>query len=135
MGHTRSEIFELINPICQSEKIFLIEVVIHGSVKGNMVRVIVDTEEGVTLHQCQQLSKNISDLFYRRDLFEGNYRLEVTSPGLDKPLQEPYEYKRNIGKQIKVNYHIQKELNFNSIIYCLIGRFKIAQFCKFKSSN
>ena len=104
MNNTRSEIQALIQPLCDSENIILSDVSLQGGAGNTIVKVIVDTEDGITLNQCQLLSKQISDLFYRKDMFKGQYRLEVTSPGIHKPLKESYEFKRNIGKQLKVNY-------------------------------
>jgi len=104
MGNKESEIYQLIEPICQSEDIYLSDVSLHGSSKNTIIKIIVDTENGVTLNQCQELSKKISDIFYRRDLFQNKYRLEVSSPGITKPLEHSYEFKRNIGKQLEVNY-------------------------------
>ena len=94
----------MIEPICQSENIYLSDVSLHRSSKNTIIKIIVDTENGVTLNQCQELSKKISDIFYRRDLFQNKYRLEVSSPGITKPLEHSYEFKRNIGKQLEVNY-------------------------------
>lgn len=109
MSSKETEIFQLIEPVCNDQGIFLSDISIHSGGKNTTVKVIVDTEPGVTLNQCQELSKKIADIFYRRDMFKGAYRLEVSSPGINKPLEQPYEYKRNIGKQLKVNYFKGKD--------------------------
>ncbi|TFG96826.1 MAG: hypothetical protein E4H13_11705, partial [Calditrichales bacterium] len=67
--------------------------------------VIVDTDTGVTLDQCQILSRKIADLFFQKEVFgDGYYRLEVMSPGVNKNLEAPYEFKRSIGKMLKVKF-------------------------------
>jgi len=104
MGNKESEIYQLIEPICQSENIYLSDVSLHGGDRNTIIKIVVDTENGITLNQCQGLSKNILDIFYRRDLFQDKYRLEVSSPGITKPLEHSYEFRRNIGKQLEVNY-------------------------------
>ncbi len=104
MVNKESEIYQLIEPICQSENIYLSDVSLLGGGKNTMIKVIVDTEDGITLNQCQKLSKKVLDIFYRKDLFQEKYRLEVSSPGITKPLEHPYEFRRNIGNQLKVNY-------------------------------
>ena len=98
------KIHQLILPLCREEHIYLNSVSVAGGGKHTIIRVIVDTDNGITLGECQVLSQKISDIFYRRDIFKGAYRLEVSSPGINKPLEHDFEYKRNIGKQIKVNY-------------------------------
>jgi ribosome maturation factor RimP len=74
------------------------------------VKVIVDTESGITLAQCQGLSKKISDIFFREDMFRGDYRLEVSSPGTNKPLEKSFEFRRSIGKDLIVNYLYEGEI-------------------------
>jgi ribosome maturation factor RimP len=105
MPVSEEKIYQLIAPLCLEEKIHFYTSSIFGSGKNSVVRVVVDTDTGITLGQCQELSKKIADIFYRKDVFQGSYRLEVTSPGVNKPLEHDFEYKRNIGRQIKLNYH------------------------------
>jgi len=112
MSSKEKEIYQLIEPTCQEENIYLSDVSIHSGGKASNVKIIVDTDSGITLNQCQDLSKKIADIFYRKDVFKGAYRLEVSSPGINKPLEQPYEYKRNIGKQLKVNYQKGDEKSF-----------------------
>lgn len=109
MDNFEDEIRQLIEPICMEDSFILYDVAIQGTGKNRIIKIIADTETGVTLDQCHMLSRKISDLFYRKDLFNGDYCLEVSSPGTSKPLQEPYEYKRSIGKNLKVNYREGEE--------------------------
>ena len=64
MGSIEDKLFELIQPLCNEEKIYLEEVSLHGGGRNRLVKVIVDTESGITLAQCQNLSNKISDMFY-----------------------------------------------------------------------
>ena len=104
MGSIEDKLFKLIQPLCDEEKIFLEDISLQGDSRNKLVKIIVDTESGVTLYECQSLSKKISDIFFRKDLFQGNYRLEVSSPGTDKPLEKPFEFRRNVGKNLIVHY-------------------------------
>ena len=104
MNITESEIRSYIKDICQTENVYLLNVDIMGGGRSRQVRVSVDTDDGITLDQCQHISKEISDLFYRKDIYEDGYNLEVSSPGIDKPLEHDFEYKRNIGRNLTVVY-------------------------------
>ncbi len=104
MDSFEDNIRQLIEPICIEESVIFYDVTIQGTGKNRIIKIIADTETGVTLNQCHVLSRKISDLFYRKDLFNGDYRLEVSSPGTSKPLQEPYEYRRSLGKNLKIIY-------------------------------
>jgi ribosome maturation factor RimP len=104
MKAMEKEIFSYIDPLCINTGAYLQAVSIHGAGKDRIIRVTVDTDKGITLDECQMLSSKISDYFYRKNIFEGNYRLEVTSPGAEKPLEYDYEFKRNIGRRVEIEY-------------------------------
>jgi ribosome maturation factor RimP len=110
MASINEKLYELIRPLCEEDGIFLEEVSLHSGGKNRLVKVIVDTEGGITLSQCQDLSKRISDIFFRKDIFKGDYRLEVSSPGTNKPLEKPFEYRRSIGKDLTVAYYQDGEV-------------------------
>jgi ribosome maturation factor RimP len=98
----RHQLKQEIEPVCRKINIFLFDIMVNRDKQQLIVKIIADTEAGITLGQCQQLSEEVSDLIYRRNLITQAYRLEVSSPGIDKPLQFPYEYRRNIGRNLLV---------------------------------
>jgi len=110
MSNINEKIYELVRPLCEEDNVLLEEVSLHGGGNNRLIKVIVDTESGITLSQCQNLSKKISDIFFRKDIFQGQYRLEVSSPGTNKPLEKPFEFRRSIGKDLTVTYHRNGEL-------------------------
>jgi len=114
-----NKLIEHIRTICDTNKYILINASVHGHKNKQNIKVVADTVEGITLEQCQNLSREISDIIFRKDLIFGNYNLEVTSPGVDKPLQQDYEFIRNIGKNLKVEY-----LNEESKSVELVGELK-----------
>jgi len=70
---------------------------------GDMVlRILVDTAEGVTLGQCEEINRELSDLFDNENIIENHYILEVSSPGLDRHLKSDSDFIRLIGKGILV---------------------------------
>jgi ribosome maturation factor RimP len=109
MGNIEEKLYKLIQPLCDEEGIYLEDLSLHGGGKNRLVKVIVDTESGITLSQCQILSRKISDIFFRKDMFQGDYRLEVSSPGTTKPLRKSFEFRRSIGKELNVNYRKDDE--------------------------
>ena len=105
MTGLKSKIVSLVEPLCKSKEIILRDVSLAGREQNINIKIIVDTESGITLSECQELSKDISDLFYQKDMIKGRYNLEVSSPGLERPLQDLFEYRRNIGRDLKVIYN------------------------------
>ena len=95
---------EHIKEICNDLGFKFIEASIHGHKNKQNIKIIADTEKGISLKECQKLSREISDIIFRKDLIFSDYRLDVSSPGLYKALQFDYEYKRNIGRDLVVTY-------------------------------
>lgn len=67
------------------------------------LRVTIDREEGVTVDDCAAASRMLGQLIEREALANGDYVLEVQSPGLDRPLKTADDYRRSLGKRVKVN--------------------------------
>ena len=103
------EIRTFIEPICREEQVYLIDAQVHGAGHGRIIRIVVDTDRGITLNQCEDLSRKFADIFFRKNLYGGNYRLEVSSPGVEKSLEADYEFVRNIGRDLKLEYIAENE--------------------------
>lgn len=91
-----------IEPVVEEENLELVDLEFSGVGPTSVLRVYVDRSAGVTVDQCAHLSRKISDLLDMDDLIPGRYRLEVSSPGLDRPLVSGADFKRKIGKKVKV---------------------------------
>lgn len=77
---------------------------VHAELKGGVLRLFVDKPEGVTLADCQLVSKQVSALLDVLDFGTGRYVLEVSSPGLDRQLYRPQDYERFAGRLARVTY-------------------------------
>ena len=95
---------DLVLPILEDRGVDLIDIELKGGSGSQLLRFIVDIEGGITLDQCVELSREISDLLDTQDLIAGRYRLEVSSPGLDRPLKTERDFKRNLGRKVRINY-------------------------------
>ncbi len=73
-----------------------------GQPGGNVLRVYIDKEGGVQLDDCTAVSHQLSGVLDVEDPIPGNYNLEISSPGLDRPLFEPAHYQRCIGQQVNI---------------------------------
>lgn len=69
---------------------------------GSLVRVYIDTESGVDLDDCERVSRAAAALLDVEDPLKGHYTLEISSPGLDRPLFTPEQYQRFVGEQVTV---------------------------------
>ncbi len=69
---------------------------------GGLLRVYIDSEQGIKLDDCQAVSHQISGVLDVEDPIAGNYNLEISSPGLDRPLFKASDYQRFAGSQVKI---------------------------------
>src|SRR5690242_9957439 len=89
---------ELVAPVLAAEGLELFDC----EVKPGLLRVTVDGPGGVTIDRLGQLSQRISRLLDERDPIVERYTLEVTSPGLERPLRTPEHFRRAIGTVVTV---------------------------------
>lgn len=71
---------------------------------GWVLRLFIDREDGVSLDDCSKVSREISDYLDVEDIIEQSYHLEVSSPGLERPLRNLGDFKRFCGKKARVKF-------------------------------
>jgi ribosome maturation factor RimP len=74
--------------------------------RRSVFRIYIDNESGVTLDGCSKVSRQISAMLDVEDPIQGEYTLEISSPGLNRPLFELAHYQKQIDKRIKVHLRI-----------------------------
>ncbi len=99
---TVEQLEKIIGPICRENNIYLVELKIKGSTRKPVYQVFVETDQGITLNQCEQLSREIQDALDMDEHLSNDYRLDVSSPGIDRNLVYDFDFRKNIGKKLKV---------------------------------
>ncbi len=105
MFHTaelKEKITELAGQVAEDEGIELYDVVVLGAGRKTLVRVIIDKESGVTVGDCERISRGLEALLDVEDLIKTPYMLEVSSPGLDRPLTKMKDFERSRGKLARI---------------------------------
>jgi ribosome maturation factor RimP len=97
---------DLIEPTLKGRDIELVDVEYKKTGKTWSLRVFIDKNQGVTVDDCQRLSREIEDLIAIHELIADRYVLEVSSPGLDRPLKKETDFIRNKGKQVLVKTYL-----------------------------
>nr|BCX00351.1 MAG: ribosome maturation factor RimP [Bacteroidota bacterium] len=92
----------IMREILHGRPYYLVEVAVRGFRNGRVVTIYVDTERGITADECAALSLEVEQRLDLEDFIEGRYRLEVSSPGVDRPLQWPWQYRKNVGRLLRV---------------------------------
>lgn len=100
---TEEAVFEHVREIVARElpHAFIVDIALHRS-KRSLFHIAVDTDSGITMDECVLLTRRIGHWMDESNAFDFPYRMEVTSPGIDKPLRFPRQYPKNIGRGIKV---------------------------------
>ena len=73
-----------------------------SSGKRSRLRIYIDKQEGVTIDDCEAVSREVGDVLDAQDVFGGGYTLEVSSPGLDRILFKEEQFTVNIGAMVDV---------------------------------
>jgi ribosome maturation factor RimP len=73
-----------------------------ASGRRNLLRVFIDKPEGVTVGDCERVSRELSVLLDVEEPIRGRYVLEVSSPGMDRRLHLPAHYRANVGRAVEV---------------------------------
>lgn len=81
--------------------VFLVEIAMRGRVGARIIEVFLDHDDGIGVDQLAALSRQIGLLLDASDLVDGKYRLDVSTPGVDRPLV-PRQLPRNIGRKLRL---------------------------------
>lgn len=93
---------EIIRPLLEMEQVHLVELEVHGKSGNQVVNIYADTDQGITLAEITRLTREINDLLDMHDVIPGFYRLNVSSPGVERPLKALWEFRKNLGRELRV---------------------------------
>ena len=87
----------------------LVDIELKQAKSEKLVRIFVDRPGGISLDDLQSVSEEVSAILDAEDPIEGHYTLEVSSPGLDRPLRGEADYRRFVGKLAKLSSYVPVE--------------------------
>jgi len=99
---TQAEVLALLEPAVAALGYELVDLELRVGRGHGLVRLFIDAENGITLDDCEKVSREVSALLDVEDPIPGDYNLEVSSPGLDRKLVRPVDYDRFAGCRVKV---------------------------------
>lgn len=98
------KIAEVAESVLATTDFFLIDVEIKGGDVPEVWISIDGVERGVNMDECAEISNEISFLMDAHDIFSGQYRINVSSPGLSRPLVDLRQYPKNKGRKARIKY-------------------------------
>lgn len=110
----KAKISEIAASAAEKNNLFLIEVVIRGHDRNRVIEVYYDSTRDLDAETCAMLSRELNDEIEQKGLINSPYRLEVSSPGVDRPLKYPGQYPKHLNRSFDIVYkdaEDEKKLN------------------------
>ena len=91
--------------------------------KQALLRVYIEAEQGVSVEDCEKVSRQVSGILDVEDPIPGEFTLEVSSPGMDRPLFTQPQFEANVGEQVKLRlrYAFEGRRNFKGLLVGVEG--------------
>ena len=105
----KNKILPEIEKAVQNAGLMLVDLVIRGKDNNRIIEIFVDGDDFVTTKVCTDLSREIGEVFDKADLISSKYRLEVSSPGIGRPLKYLRQYKKNLDKHFEIEFAEENE--------------------------
>lgn len=96
------EIWSLIEPVVSGLGYEVVDIEFRPHSSNGLLRVYIDQEKGIQLEDCEAVSRQLSAMLDVEDPIPGHFNLEVSSPGLDRPLRKAEDFERFIGEMVKI---------------------------------
>ena len=110
--------FELISPILEENHFELVDVEYVKEAGNWYLRGYIDKPGGITVNDCETVSRAFSDKLDEDDFIEDSYIMEISSPGLDRPLKKEKDFARSVGKLVEIRTYrpIEKQKEFCGVL-------------------
>ncbi|MBN1470289.1 MAG: ribosome maturation factor RimP [Syntrophaceae bacterium] len=114
----KEKIRQLAEPVVASEGMELIHVECIKMHTRWIIRLFLDKEAGITLDDCTNISNQLGDIFDIREIINGSYTLEVSSPGFDRPISRDEDFLkyRNFRVDVRTGIKVEGSKNFHGLL-------------------
>ena len=100
----KETIIQYLEPLLDTEKYFVVDILVSPSKINQKITILIDTDEGISIDDCAVISRKLGNILEENEAIENAYRLEVSSPGVDYPLSTERQFRKNIGRKLKVTF-------------------------------
>lgn len=106
----KAKLIQIFEEVINSLGYLLIETVIRGDNHLRIIELYIDNEKGITTDDCVLVSRAINEKIEEEKIFESNYRLDVSSPGIDRPLKFLVQYQKHLNRKFEVQYKFEDQI-------------------------
>ncbi|GHB73198.1 ribosome maturation factor RimP [Persicitalea jodogahamensis] len=98
----KEQIESFLEPLLEDGKYFIVDIQFKPVRGSQKVLILLDSDEGITIQECADISRQLGNDLEAAEVVETAYTLEVSSPGLDQSLRLPRQFRKNVGRDLKV---------------------------------
>jgi ribosome maturation factor RimP len=115
----------ILEPLLKAEGFSVVDIAYQWERGGWVLRILIERGQGVTLDDCARVSREFGQLLDVEDIVPTSYRLEVSSPGLDRPLKKEADFVRYTGRRVRIKTRdpVSGRRNFKGdLLGCVEGK-------------
>jgi len=109
MDSINKKIHQIASASAEKNNLFLVDIVFRGTPNNPVIEVFIDGEQNVSANKCATVSNEIKKIIDEESLFK-SYRLDVSSPGVDRPLIYIQQFPKHINRNIEIQYKTAKDV-------------------------
>ncbi|WP_428657093.1 ribosome maturation factor RimP [Runella sp.] len=100
--NVQEKIVELLSALLEDDKFFIVEVQVSSSKVRQKITILIDSDPGISIDECAEISWKLGEMLETQEVIPNAYTLEVSSPGVGYPLAMPRQFRKNIGRSLRV---------------------------------
>lgn len=104
-----SQIWTIAQEVVSGLGFELVDIELTGSRSQQVIRVYIEKPGGILLSDCVAVSRELGELFDDENVIENSYRLEVSSPGIERPLRKVQDFERYVGHRVRIRLKSKQE--------------------------
>jgi len=104
MNSLNEKILTIAQQITAEKNLLLIDIVLRGNERNRVIEIFIDGEDIVSAETCALVSREINHIINTDNIIESSYRLDVSTPGVEKPLKYLTQFKKHIQRKFEVEY-------------------------------
>ena len=109
MDIIKENIVRISNEIAEKLNFFVIDITFRGDNRKKIIEVFVDAEKNIDADNLAEISREINSIIEEQDIIQQAYRLDVSTPGVDRPLKFLKQFPKHINRNFEVTYKIENE--------------------------
>lgn len=123
MAAAVSKLREVLQPVVEALNCELWGIEFQAGGKRKLLRIYIDSEDGIGVEDCERVSRQSSSVLDVEDIISGEYVLEVSSPGMDRPLYELAQYEKYTGEDVslRLRFPYEGRRNFKGRLVAVDG--------------